>query len=108
MITTGVILKTSTARDNTELSWARDVIAVYQSQGCSTPKSWSNARKSLFRWVGEEDNINLLYSNLVPKAIEVLAKHDKVKEEGEIEKSEKKSVQELRFILKTVLESSEA
>lgn len=108
MTTTAGIWKTDIVPKDIELNWAKDVIAVYQAQGATSPKSWSTARKSLFDWAKDSDNLNLLYSNLVPKAIEILAKHDKVKEGGEIEKSEKRSVQELRFILKSVLESLEA
>lgn len=95
-------------RKNPELAWARDIIAVYERQGKGVPRNASAAQRELYDWASDADNKSELFTKLVPKAIEVLAKFSKAEDEGEVVRVERKSIAQLRSVLQETLDDSKS
>lgn len=87
------------------LRWAEDVISVYEAGGTADP-GWSVARNELFNWATSDENKEKFYSSLVPKAAEIIQKFSGDEDEEFVARSERKSVSELRTILRETLESA--
>lgn len=88
-----------------ELTWADDVLAVYEASSKECPKTWSKARRELKEWAELTENRQVFYTNLIPKAIDIIQKFRKDETEDAIVKEERKSIAELKAILADTLAS---
>jgi hypothetical protein len=86
------------------LRWAEDVIAIYESGGLADPE-WSAARNELFNWATIAENKEKFYSQLVPKAAEIIQKFSGDEDGAFVAREERRSVGELKSILKETLAS---
>ena len=84
------------------LRWAEDVIAIYEAGGTAEP-GWSKARNELHTWATTEENKEKFYSQLVPKAAEIIQKFSGDEDESFIAREERRSVGELKMILRETL-----
>ena len=96
------------AEKNPELAWARDIIAVYNCAGKALPGNASASRKALHAWVTDEEagNKTELFTKLVPKAIEIINRYSKDDTEDEITRVERKSIAELRALIKETIQGA--
>lgn len=85
------------------LRWAEDVIAIYESGGTADP-GWTAARNELFNWATIAENKEKFYSQLVPKAAEIIQKFSSDEDEAFVAREERRSVNELKSILRETLE----
>jgi hypothetical protein len=86
------------------LRYAEDVIAVYEA-GMECDKDWPIRRRELHAWANLGENREKFYSQLVPKAAEVLHKHSGDDDADFIAREERRSVNDLKLLLKETLAS---
>lgn len=92
-----------------EASWAEDVVFVYQNLThlVSEADAGSSGRYALHRWASEEKNMDKFLKDMVPKAMDTLAKNQRSGDDEDA-RFEAKSVSELKeLIRRTVQESKE-
>jgi hypothetical protein len=89
---------------STALRFAEDVMAVYES-GLECDKEWPVQRRELHTWANLGENKEKFYTSMVPKAAELIQKYSGDEDEAFIVREERRSVNELKFMLKETVAS---
>ena len=81
---------------------------MYNCAGKALPKNASASRTALHAWVTDKNagNKTELFTKLVPKAIEVINRYSKADTEDEITRVERKSIAELRALIKETVQGA--
>lgn len=96
------------SQNEKDLQYAFEVLEVYRSLGdmSSECNFRTSSAKKLYEWASNEPNQEKFFSQMVPKATELIQKHRETETPDEIVKAENKSIAELRVILLEEVEKS--
>jgi len=92
-----------------DLVWANEVLKVYRNLGArgTTRRLGSRSARHLHEWASNPENAEKFLSGMVPKATDILAKHQRPEESVDLIAAEKRSIGELKQVLMQALTESQ-